>query len=297
MTDNPNPATRKFLIEHQPNPERSADCVPVVPPGVERSLRAFLEAASLARNEWHTMPGYKLALRIVACNEPENTIAFDLCESPHTFTARRFRYDARSQTISTPPTEPVEHLELVAHRELPDDPDELARVIATLVRDTPAFLQLLETGAPAGHSHKASTPILTLDTRRPGPVNHAVSDILRHLTSHWFGGRHVDWRFPRRFLCAFFGSAFVFTAQSFVYSARFPIFFSSELRPFQARATDSELLAELPVQIVILAVFSVSFAGITAVVDHQHGPVRLFLGGFLLPYLVIALLTWLNAGG
>ena len=226
MTDNPNPTIRKFLIERQPHPERSAKEVPIISPGVERSLRAFLEAASLTRNEWHTMPRYKLALRIVACDEPANTIAFDLCEIHHTSTARRFRYDARSQTISTPPPEPVEHPELAAHRELPEDPDQLARVIAALVHDAPALQQLLETGVPASLSHSASPAVLALDTRRPGPVNHAVSDILRHFTSHWFGGRHVDWGFARRFVCALFGSTFVFTVQGFVYSARFPRFFS-----------------------------------------------------------------------
>ncbi len=295
MADNPNTAIRKFLINDPSSPTRSAEDMPIVPPGAKRSLRAFLEKASLARNAWHTMPHYALAIRLVVCNEPANTITFDVCDSSnHGFMARRFCYDLRSQTISSPSTKPAEHPELTAHRELPNDPDQLARVIATLVHDDPAFLKFLETGVPAGHAYEASTPIQASDSSRPGPVSYAVSGILRHLTAHWFGGRHVDWGFPRRFVCAFFGSAVMLATQGIVYSTRFPAWFSDELRPFQVRPGDIGLLAEPLYASGILVVLSVSFAGITSAVDHQHGPVRLFLGGFLLPYLVLTLLTWLN---
>ncbi|MDE0520720.1 MAG: hypothetical protein OXH79_02055 [Boseongicola sp.] len=277
--------------------------MPVVDPGMGHSLKAFLEKAALDLNNWHIMPEYNLAFRFLVGSGPARHITFEITESTHSVPAHQFRYDLRSNTIFLPPSRPVDHPEIEAHRMLPGVPDQLARVIATLVHDDPTFLQGVESGIAVGQSRlKANGPSGQVQGHVAdqvqgyiGPVTHAFSDIVRHLTSHWFGGRQVDWDFSRRFACAFFGSATLVVGQATVYSARFPEWFSQEIRPFGPRPGDITLLVNLPSLLGLMTVLAICFAGMAAAVDQQHGPVRLFFGGFLVPYLVLTLLKWLNA--
>lgn len=268
--------------------------MPIVDLGMARSLKEFLEKASLAVNDWHIMPGYGLAIRFLAPAKPRQTMVFEICESDSPLPVRRFYYDSRAHSISLPPAKPVEHPELTAHLKLPNNPDELARVIATLVNDDPAFLQNIERALTFDHRRVMPDEALDRQNSRVGPVNHAFSDILRHLTSHWFSGRQVEWRLPLRFTCALFGSVTLIFIQAVVYSAHFPEWFS-QFTGITPRKSDYELFLSLTSQVGLALLLSVFFASLTSAIDQQHGPVRLFFGGFLVPFFVLSLVTWLNS--
>ena len=54
-----------------------------------------------------------------------------------------------------------------------------------------------------------------------------------------------------------------------------------------------EFFASFPSIVVLVIVVSCIFSLLTTIIDRRHGPVRLYLGGFLLPFFIGTLLAWL----
>ena len=101
------------------------------------------------------------------------------------------------------------------------------------------------------------------------------ADILHRLLDHWFGPTAHGWRWYKR-------SAFTLAG-----SATFFLMWSVHIVGSTGVASVPELRATAFLFFIVVGVLgSIWFAGITAWKDLSYGPVRLYLSGFLLPYLV-----------
>jgi len=129
-----------------------------------------------------------------------------------------------------------------------------------------------------------------------GPVSYAFSDIVRHLTSHWLDGQPIRWSWPKpiQFFLSFLGSITLFAIMVMALFLSWPKDrLLDEGLSIQGGGDDLELFATFPVIVIPVIVVSCIFSLIITIVDRKHGPIRLYLGGFLLPYFVGTLIAWL----
>ena len=240
-------------------------------------------------------PKYPLAVRFLSCGDSPTAVALEVRDSREPQSVHRFRYDRRAHFVASWDHDSVDHPELTAHRDLPSKATELGHFIAALVHREPGLLQILRAPMPVPQASAGPTSAPRSST--PGPVSHAVSQVLRHLTAHWFGGAHVDWGFPRRFGCALLGSMTFFGAKNLGLVLRFIQPYAERGRPGADIADDISTLLNPWFTIPVIFLAAGGVAALTSSVDHRHGPVRLFLGAFLLPYLIWTLLFGFNVYG
>ena len=117
-------------------------------------------------------------------------------------------------------------------------------------------------------------------TSRPDKVGQNV-EILRRILDHWFGPTAHEWPWYRRFVFALAGSA------TFVLAWSVHVVGSTGL------ASVPDLAATFPIIAVVGVLGAVWFAGLVAWKNLNYGPIRLYLGGFLLPYLVWSLVVFM----
>ena len=108
------------------------------------------------------------------------------------------------------------------------------------------------------------------------------SEILRRLIDHWFGPRAYGWGVYRRLVFALAGGATFFLAWSVHIVGSTGVALVPDL-----------FAATLLIMTVVGVLGAVWFAGLTAWKDLNYGPVRLYLSGFLLPYLVWSLVVFM----
>ncbi len=109
----------------------------------------------------------------------------------------------------------------------------------------------------------------------------SFADVLLRIIDHWFGPKADKWHWFRRFVFAFSGSATFFLTW-FVYIDIVGGFSSTP-----------DKYPERILIVIISVLFALWFAGITAWKDLSYGPIRLYLSGFLLPYLVWTLIQFM----
>ena len=127
------------------------------------------------------------------------------------------------------------------------------------------------------------------DSQEPNPLLDALADLVRRLSDHWFGPA-ACWGFTKRFLCAGAGSVslFLMVILDFILQdtgqltdIRSPIFL-------------------LVIALVALTIFLIPcawFAWLVSWENMHYGPIRLYLSGFTLPYLLFWLVSKLPAFG
>ena len=289
------PPGNKFVFEKRRRPERSPEPISIVKASVGSSLRALITAASFAPNDWHTLPGYQLSLRIMPGDPASPATTFEIRKSRDGDKSHRFRYDPRSNLLQSWNYDQIVHNELVLHRELPDDAFELGRMVATLIRQEPELAHaLIQSNSVSLDAPSQDVPVAR---RGHGPLSHAFAVVLRHLTGHWFGGRGVDWGFWKRFPIALLGSLTFFIMLALRLSANPPDWLRSGRGLTPEQAGDAELTESGTARVLLLLAVSAFFAVINSWVDQQHGPARLYVGAFLLPFFVWALLVSIGIGG
>lgn len=107
-----------------------------------------------------------------------------------------------------------------------------------------------------------------------------VAKVFNRVLDHWFGPTACEWHWSRRFAFTLAGSITFFLAWSVhIYGVT-----------GVASVPDLRIAATLFL-VVSTAVGATWFAGLTAWKDLSYGPVRLYLSGFLLPYLVWSLIV------
>ena len=289
-----------IIIEQVSRPSRFDESVPLIPNAVVSVLIPLLKCASLDPESWHTIPGYDLAIRFIAPNVPSRATAFEIRSASNADATRRYRYQYRTDTLTCWGHDQLEHPNLSVPSELPTDPEALARLVATVLRTRPETTEPITAGATRLPDTQEFAPP---DSPPHGPVGHAVADIIRHVTTNWFGGRETTWTRPTRLFYAFLGSITFFAMQALVI-----LRYEHLLR---AASSDQSAQGQAPVALsaqfddqffvgplgttLLIIPLSVIFAFISAYVDRQHGPVRLYLGGFLLPYLPWSLTVLVTA--
>ena len=289
------PQSRRFVFEKRARPERSPEPLSIIKASVASSLRALIEAAMLAPNDWHTLPGYGLALRVMSSDQASPVIAFEIRLSQHGDRSHRFQYDPRGKLLVLWNHDQIVHSELKSHRELPNDARDLGHMVATLIRQEPELVDALHSPVSKSPCAQSSGP---QNVRRGyGPLSFAFADILRHLTGHWFGGRGVDWGFWKRFPMALLGSMTFFGTLALRLSAETPDWLRSGEGLTADQAGDAALMESTTGMVVLFFAVSAFFAVINSWVDQQHGPVRLYIGAFLLPFFLWVLVSSINIGG
>ncbi|MCY3627886.1 MAG: hypothetical protein OXG88_09620 [Gammaproteobacteria bacterium] len=294
MSPDPESKYNHLVIERLSKAERSTKKFPSFEIGVKRTLENLLKKASLEYNEWQVVPGYDLAIRLYTSCRHEKNICLEICNLNLVKKGKRYTLDLSSNTISFLSSNPNENPDIQSHVNLPDDPDQLAVYIATLLNDNAVLSQRITSELtplqsllnPKKAREKDDHPLATMV---PTFVN-----VFRNKTSNWFGERTVDLNFPQRFAYSLFGTTTFFSIQSVVYTNRFYDNFSKLVRDFAPRQSDLELIGGIPILIFLVSIVAYLFAFLTSRIDHQHGPVRLFFGGFLTPYVAFTLITWLN---
>ena len=282
-----NPSRRHDItIERLSRPTRTGESDPLLSKTVESVLVPLVDRAALDPEHWHTIPNYELAIRFIAPSAPSRSPAFEVRRASDVDSAYRYRYEHHTDTLTCWSHDELEHPNLSESSELPTDPEDLARLVTIVLRKRP------ETTVPSATAPTQATGAQYLappDFPPHGPISLAVAEILRHITTNWFGGRETAWSTPIRLLYAFLGSITFFAMQALVL-LRFEVI-SSLFPPLDSAV----FLTPLQIVLLIILPLAIIFAVISAYIDRQHGPVRLFLGGFLLPYLpwsLTVLVTW-----
>ena len=117
------------------------------------------------------------------------------------------------------------------------------------------------------------------NTATPKPSSLAA--VFLRIIDHWFGPTADKWHWSLRFAFTFAGSATFFFAW-FVY-----------IGPYAFQGTPDKALDFYLFIGVIAIPGAIWFAGITAWKDLSYGPVRLYISGFLLPYFVWTLISFM----
>ena len=274
MTEDTQSSDLRLSIEHLEPPERRAEDVVPLPPGAALCLRNLLEAAAASRDEWHRLPGHPLSIRFLLGEGLRRSISFEIRDAAQPHPVRRFRYHLQPNSLSCWTEDEIEHPVLSSHRDLPRCPEQIARSIANALREQPELVQLLQTRSPTRYTETG--PASLIDTRTPGPVSYAFSDIIRSLTTPWFGGKHFTGSRWTRYFFAFLGSLTFFTSEALVQAPALTEWIADTVDPTGANPQDYEFLSDRLMYPFLALPLAMIVPAITTWIDHQHGPVRLF---------------------
>ena len=282
-----------FVVERLVRPDRSGEPVPLVGSGVEQVLRPLVTSAARDPQNWHSISGYGVAIRVLPSSGVSRGTSFEIRTSSALGSIHRYRYEADADTLSCWDYEEVVHPNLNAQRELPNDPEELAFLVAALFRAKP---ESIEASSVPGQEFSAESRVGS-EGRAYGPLTYAFADIVRHVTVNWFGGRETTWGRPLRLLYAFLGSVTFFAMQSVIIlrDERFVPYFTVQTEGRDPATSAQGLFLTVEELLVLIVFLCGMFAVISGYIDRQHGPVRLYLGGFLLPYFTWSLIVLINS--
>ena len=295
MNEDRNESPHRVVIQELGQPSRTLESLPPISPGVTTALRGLLDAASYATEFWHTIPQYPLALRILPSTGSEPAIAFEIRAAEHRATVQRFRFEPGTRTLEASDRDSRVHPGIATPPDLPHDPHELGRRLTALVYHHPEIVRLIQSrSTPDQDPNRSSTGH---DSNRPGPVSYAVTDFIRQLIGHWFTGHHIELGPRARFVIAFAGSLTFLIVGVAILATQFPEWIRRFARPTGPISQDLANLLPVGVSIAVIALIAAGLAALTSCINHQHGPVRIYLGGFLLPYFIATLLMWLYGGG
>ena len=272
---------RSVEVEAFGNPGRDAKGLPVLDSRSLDALTSFLRRVWADSEKWHRLPGYGLSMRALQSQRGPQALCFETRDADSRNNVRRYRYDFGRGVLTWWNNDEVEH-ELPCDLFPNEDPNpSFPLVIVAFARERPeALLTTPDHSTVSVVRHMDPPATLSI----PSPAQVFVADFFRRLTAHWFGPTAPHWGGIRRWLIALTGSlTFFIMLAVFLYTR--------DLTWFKAFLTDPDMFAPAPVLGAGIFLLSSFFGWITSWGRRNPGPVRLYLGGFLLPYFVWTLLS------
>ena len=274
---------RSVEVEAFGHPEYETKALPSLDFPSLDALTPFLQRIWAAPERWHRLPEYNLSIRALWSRDGFQTISFEIRDAGSRSNVRAYRYDSACGVLTWWSNDELEHPKLLPHDRLSmEDPTlSFPLVIVACVRARPEvhLTPLGHPGTPVPE-HTGIPPALSV----PSPAQFVYTDFLRRLANQWFGPAAPRWGKVRQFLVALTGSGTFF--------AMLAVFVLLEdLVWFKTILVEPELFA--PAYILVPSIIALSgfFAWITSWGRQKPGPVRLYLSGFLLPYLIWTLLS------
>ena len=248
----------------------------------EGALAAFLQCAWPAPGDWHRLPGSTLALRAIPNIRETGTTCFELRCDDNPGELRRYEFDPSTSFLTCWTNRQADHPEITCKHNIPADPELFALMVAAFVhvdRDSrnPNNIPRRKTNTP-NQDMRAESPAV-------GPLPSAIANIVDRVAHQWFSSATYKWNTVKRVLIALAGSVTFFGTFS-AYIALDP---DSKYEWLRMLSSGEDIIPGLlPLILVIVAVW---FAWLNSYKNMGHGAIRLYLGGFLLPYLVWALIS------
>jgi hypothetical protein len=242
----------------------------------DAALADFLTFAWSAPSDWHQLPKSSLALRAIPTVRSAGTTRFEIRCHGCTGAMYRYEYDSRSNVLRYWRDNQVEHSELNPEHGLSNDPLEFALTVAAFIRAAPG------SHAPDdifGTAASLAKDVYT-DSSAHGPLQGAVARIVSRMANQWFGPKAFGWGIGRRLGVALAGSG-TFFGVFFAYVILDP---KSKYEWVRIISSGEDVLPLVPL-FVLLAIAG-WFAWLVSWKNQSHGPIRLYFGGLLLPYLV-----------
>ena len=277
---------RSVEIEAFGSPEHETKELPSLDFPSLDALTPFLRRVWGAPERWHRLPEYDLSVRALRSQGGHQTISFETRDIGSRNNVRTYRYDSTRGVLTWWDNDEIEHPRLPLHDRLPiEDPAlsfPLAIVAFARARPEVHLTTLGYPGAPVvEHLDTPAAPSM------PSPAQLVYADFLRRLTDQWFGPVAPDWGKAKQLLVALIGSGTFFVMLALFVLIKDPIWFKAIL-------VESELFAPAYFSVLIIIALPGFFAWITSWGRQKPGPVRLYLSGFLLPYLIWTLLSLLD---
>ena len=236
------------------------------------SLSQFVQDVWTATPDWRRFPDDELLLRALPIYSVHGDICFELENPRHPGVVRRYLYERVRGILIVRGSRPVK-----------DDSETGAGELDRLFSDCALRIVAAYEQGPA--SSELDRRVEFHESFAPGraPGFAGISGLAHRIVDHWFSPRARGWTWSRRFFFTLSGSITFF------------LFWTAYV------VGSTEGFDSLEWNLVIATFLGVSvvgspwFAGITAWKDLNYGPVRLFLSGFLLPYLVWTLVAIMNS--
>lgn len=249
----------------------------------EGALAAFLQSVWMAPGDWHRLPGPKttLAIRAVPDMRAAGTTCFELrCDSsPEKL--RRYEYDSSTDFLTCWINRQTSHSGITSNHGIPTGPEQFALMVS-------AFLRVdYDSRSPDNIPRSVNTSSGDLRAEPPAfaPLPSAIANIIDRIAHQWFNSTSYTWNLIKRVLIALAGSL-TFFGTFFAYVVLDPDSKREWLRILHSGEDTFPVL--IPLILVIVAIW---FAWLNGYKNLGHGAIRLYLGGFLLPYLVWALIS------
>ena len=259
-------------------------------------LTTFIKRAWELPGEWHRFPKSSLALRALLNEDARRTPRFEIRNTGKSDGVCGYRCDLARRIIDSTTNGELEHL----HEDLslskdsrfrgkPGQsalvPDQFAlTVFATIVQRPdivrPPHARTLSISPEAAGNR--STP------HEPGSIRLVFSEMMRRIMDHWTGPVAIEWSLRRRFYIASSGSLTFWS----LWTGKSVVEIMSKLQ------IDLLLADSFRVDLLAVAFAAAWVLGLPALhgilvswIDQQHGPIRLYLSGFLLSYFIWFLLS------
>lgn len=247
------------------------------------ALTTFIERVWELPSEWHRFPGSSLVLRTLPSGDTPRTPRFEIRNAGDPVGVYEFRCDLVRRIIDGPASGELAHLhyDLIPSEDCPflKEIDQFALAIVATIVQRPDTVRSPHATSPGGESQSVHPPV-----PEPGSMGRVFSEMMRRIMDHWTGPSARNWSFRRRFIIAGGGS--------FTFWAIRPIIAEPDILRYAFRIMD-DLLAVfwLSFVVLIVSILTSVYGYFISWDDRQHGPVRLYLGGFLLSYFVWFLLS------
>ena len=262
--------------------------------GTDRTvLTTFIKRAWELPGEWHRFPESGLALRALPSEDARRTPHFEIRNAGKSSGVCEYRCDLARRIIDSTTNGELEHLHedllLSEDSQFRDSsgqfalaPEEFAHVVFATIVQRPDIVRPPHARTPSISPEAAgnrSTP------HEPGSIRLVFSEMMRRIMDHWTGPVSIGWGFRRRFYIASIGSL---TFWSFVVGLK-----SNKPIIENIHKIPDDLYAVTWATVIMLWIlgFSALYGFFVSWKDQQHGPIRLYLGGFLLSYFIWFLLS------
>ncbi len=270
---------RTVRIEDADSTPHHEESLPDQNEAIAERLAAFTTAVWTEPAAWHRVQGHNLSIRALPSHGAPGDICFEIRDTGDSREIRRYVFQPERRAILVRSNPAIEHPFDLPSEKLPTQIQGFALSIVALLDRRPSVLPSLNPASGPAASASPSTQKWT-----------TFAEITRRILNHWFAPTARRWGWQKRFSLAFVGSVSFFLAWGgYVISV--------------LGAWDTpEVVHDVGGLLVLVGAFgSFWFAGLTAWKDFGHGPIRLYLSGFLLPYFVWTLMAIMfarpNPGG
>ena len=234
------------------------------------TLSQFVQAVWTDTPEWSQFLDSELGLRALPTYSIHGDICFELRNSRHSGVVRRFLYER------------VRGLLIVERSHLVEDDSEVdcGKSKVPFAESALRIIAAYEQG-PADPDPDRRVEFQASFSLDRIPKYTGISDLAHRFVDHWFAPVDKNWKWYSRFPFTLAGST-----TFFVFWVVYVL--------VVAKAVDYLEFNFVPAIILGLSVVGpLWFSVITTWADMRHGPIRLFLSGFLLPYFIWTLVTFM----